>query len=122
VIVLVILLGIGVQGEAFFRYSVDDGSFKIRLFGLFDVRRIELRRVKSISPIALKDWLSKGAYLWCERWGGWALFFRGVALTLEGGKTILVAPKDRQRFVTLVGAEVGRLKSTTLALQPHSRN
>jgi hypothetical protein len=116
IIALVAVLGIGAQGETLFRYSLQDETLVIRLFGLLAIRRITLRRVRQVSPVHLRDWISFGdssktSYLWCEKWGGWMLFFRGVAITLEGGKTILVAPSERDNFVTLMQSEIGKLGS-----------
>jgi hypothetical protein len=108
-------LGVGLLvGEALFQYSVRDGVLVIKLFGLLPLRRIDLQRVKDISIIRLGDWTpfsdsAKSRYLWCERWGGYMLLFRGIALTLESGKTVLIAPRKKKKVAALIGAEVSRI-------------
>jgi hypothetical protein len=115
-IATVAILGLGVQGELVFRYILSDGLLSIKLFGHLSVRRIELKRVKEISTVRLSDWIpfsasARARYLWCERWGGWMLFFRGIAITLESGKTILIAPRHRETFMNSMNAELVKTKS-----------
>jgi hypothetical protein len=124
VMVMVVLgfLGVGyLVGESLFQYSVLGKILVIKLFGLLPVRRIDLQRVKQATTIRLWDWTpfsgsSKASYLWCERWGGFMLLFRGVAIALEGGKTGLIAPRNRGKFIDLIQAEIGRL-----SINPQSR-
>jgi len=109
-----------VVGETLFQYSVRDNRLVIKLFGLLSVQRIDLQRVKEVSIIRIWDWTpfsdsSKARYLWCERWGGYMLLFRGVAITLDNGKTILIAPRKREKVVALIRAEMGRGNSSPRA-------
>ena len=96
-------IGIGwLVGETLFHYSLQDRVIKIKLFGVFPLRRIDLQQVEHISKIRLFDW---SLYLWCERWGGYMLLFRGVAISLVGGKTVLIAPRNREKLIATIGAE-----------------
>jgi len=97
-------------GEALFQYSLGNGVLGIKLFGLLPLRTIKLQQVQHVSAIHLADWTpfsdsSKASYLWCERWGGYMLLFRGVAITLTGGKTILIAPRNRQKVIAAIEAQ-----------------
>ena len=117
VIALFCSVAIGlVVGETFLQYSVRDSRLVIKLFGLLPVRRIDFQRVKEVSIIRMRDWTpfsdsSKARYLWCERWGGYMPLFRGVAITLDDGKTILIAPRKREKVVAFIRAEMGRVNS-----------
>jgi hypothetical protein len=121
VIALFCSVAIGLAaGETFLQYSVRYSCLVIKLFGLLPVRRIDFQRVKEVSIIRMRDWTpcsnsSKARYLWCERWGGCMLLFRGVAITLDDGKIILIAPRKREKVVALIRAEMGRGNSKDVA-------
>jgi hypothetical protein len=96
-------IGIGwLVSETLFQYSHQDRVIKIKLFGVFPLRRIDLQQVEHISKIRLFDW---SLYLWCERCGGYMLLFRGVAISLVGGETVLIAPRNREKLIATIGAE-----------------
>ena len=113
-------LGLGwLVGETAWQYSVREGELKFKLFGLLTIQRIKLDQVQEACAIRFIDWIlpsadkSKASYLWCERWGGYMLLFRGVALTLSSGKTILIAPRNRDKFIAVI--EAARAK---IAIRP----
>jgi hypothetical protein len=92
-------------GEFVLGYSVRDGMLSIKLFGLAPLRRIQLRDVNGVSAIRFSDWNPFSTnYGWCERYGGLMLLFRGVAITLINGKTLLIAPRHRARFMAAITA------------------
>jgi hypothetical protein len=103
-------------GEILFQYSLQNGVLRITLFGLVPLRRIELQEVREIRRIRLRDWIgfsggSKNSYWYCERWGGYMLVFRGVAITFQNGKTILIAPRNRNTTVAMLEEAKGKIGS-----------
>lgn len=114
-----------VVGETLFQYSLRDGVLGIKLFGLLSLRKIELQHVQNVSAIHLPDWTpfsdsSKASYLWCERWGGYMLLFRGVAITLKCGKTILIAPRNRGKMIEAIEAQRSKVGKNTPTVGPAS--
>jgi hypothetical protein len=107
VIAFVGFVAIGlVVGETLFQYSVRDSRLVIKLFGVLPVKEVSIIRIWDWTPFSDS---SKARYLWCERWGGYMLLFRGVAITLENGKTILIAPRKREKVVAFIRAEMGKV-------------
>jgi hypothetical protein len=110
-------LGIGwLVGEILFQYSFQKGVLRISLFGFVPLRRIELHEVSEICTIRLSDWIpfnsgSKNNYWSCERWGGYMLLFRGVAITFQNGKTTLIAPRNRNTAVAILEKTKGKIGS-----------
>ncbi|MGH9675779.1 MAG: hypothetical protein ACRD36_01645, partial [Candidatus Acidiferrum sp.] len=90
-------------GEALFQYSIRETILTIKLFGILPLCRMDLARVRDVSIVRLRDW-SKIQYWYCERWGGYMLLFRGVALVQEKGNTLLIAPRNREKTVETVKA------------------
>ena len=90
-------------------YALQDRALRIKLFGVLPIRRIDLQQVKDVKAIRLRDWSPFGAtahYLWAERWGGCMLFVRGIAITLKSGKTILFAPRNRDKVIAAIQTQL----------------
>jgi hypothetical protein len=98
-----------------FKYSIDAGVLRIRMFGL-TVRKIQLSNIKKIQLINCRDTVPfsksfQSNFLLAQRWGGYKA--KEIALEMRRGifKKLIISPSDPDAFVRLLDAERGNLLS-----------
>jgi hypothetical protein len=94
-----------------FKYSLDAGVLRIRMFG-FTVRKVQLSDIKKIQIINRLDTIPftksfRPNFLLAQRWGGYRA--KEIALEMRSGvlKKLIISPNDPDVFVRLLNAERG---------------